>query len=149
MSHLFPETTVFVVCCTRTHWLVCTVHSMRTWSIFMKQWASAWSCIADPCPSPQHRIIRLNLSLPASTRFLVYLHIIHTRQHHHFITSSVSFCVVLFNIYVWFKLLILLEHPGIVSYWYLYRHSPVLIFYTVRLGRRASAATGMITKKNK
>jgi len=43
------------------------------WSIFIKQCELEWSCIALPCPSPQHKIIRLNFPFPSSTKFLVYL----------------------------------------------------------------------------
>lgn len=49
-----------------------TSHSFP-WRIFITQCAFAWSCMADPWPSPQQSTMRLNLPFPSSTRFLVYL----------------------------------------------------------------------------
>lgn len=49
------------------------VSSSSPFNIFMKQCESAWSCMAEPWPSPQQSTIRLNFPLPLSTKFLVYL----------------------------------------------------------------------------
>lgn len=40
--------------------------------IFITQSARGWLWMDEPSPSPQHSTIRLNLPLPASTRFRVY-----------------------------------------------------------------------------
>jgi len=60
-------------------WFPIIIRNFRTshnfpWSIFITQCELAWSCMADPWPSPQHNTMRLNLPFPSSTKFLVYLH---------------------------------------------------------------------------